>query len=203
MSDVFVTPWTVARQALLSTGFSRQEYLCVLLCHPPGIVLTRDQTLNSPALASGFFTTSNTWEALKCYADAKSLQSCPTLCDPIDGSPPGSTVPGILQARTLEWVAISFSNAWKVKSESEAAQSCLTFLDSVDCSPPGSSLCGIFQARVLEWGAIAFSWCLFQVVSVTVELNSRTPSWCLESWKIGCWCRGKNSTLLVSEVFCG
>ena len=42
---------------------------------------------------------------------AKSLQSCPTLCDPIDGSPPGSPVPGVLQARTLEWVAISFSNA--------------------------------------------------------------------------------------------
>ena len=46
-------------------------------------------------------------------ATAKALQSCPTLCDPIDGSPPGSPVPGILQARTLEWVAISFSNAWK------------------------------------------------------------------------------------------
>ena len=48
-------------------------------------------------------------------AAAKSLQSCPTLCDPIDGSPPGSLVPGILQARILEWVAISFSNAWKWK----------------------------------------------------------------------------------------
>ena len=48
-------------------------------------------------------------------AAAKSLQSCPTLCDPIDISPPGSPVPGILQARTLEWVAISFSNAWKWK----------------------------------------------------------------------------------------
>ena len=48
-------------------------------------------------------------------AAAKSLQSCPTLCDPIDGSPPGSPVPGILQARTLEWVAISFPNAWKWK----------------------------------------------------------------------------------------
>ena len=46
---------------------------------------------------------------------AKSLQSCPTLCDPIDSSPPGSPVPGILQARTLEWVAISFSSAWKWK----------------------------------------------------------------------------------------
>ena len=48
-------------------------------------------------------------------AAAKSLQSCPTLCDPIDGSPPGSPVPGILQVRTLEWVAISFSDVWKWK----------------------------------------------------------------------------------------
>ena len=58
-------------------------------------------------------------EALFCWAPAaaaaKLLQSCPTLCDPIDGSQPGSPVPGILQARTLEWVAISFSNAWKWK----------------------------------------------------------------------------------------
>ena len=48
-------------------------------------------------------------------AAAKSIQSCPTLCDPIDGGPPGSPVPEILQARTLEWVAISFSSAWKWK----------------------------------------------------------------------------------------
>ena len=48
-------------------------------------------------------------------APAKSLQSCLTLCDPIDGSPPDSPIPGILQARTLEWLAISFSNAWKWK----------------------------------------------------------------------------------------
>ena len=51
----------------------------------------------------------------KWAAAAKSLQSCPTLCDPIDGSPPGFPIPGILQARTLEWVAISFSYAWKWK----------------------------------------------------------------------------------------
>ena len=58
------------------------------------------------------------WSALDpsaAAAAAKSLQSCPTLCDPIDGNPPGSPVPGILQSRTLEWVAISFSNAWKWK----------------------------------------------------------------------------------------
>ena len=90
-------------------------------------------------------------------AAAKSLQSCPTLCDPIDGSPPGSPIHGILQARTLEWVAISFSNAMKVKSQSEVAQSCLPLSDPMDWSLPGSSVHGIFQARVLEWGAIAFS----------------------------------------------
>ena len=63
------------------------------------------------------FIIAQTWK-LKCpsaAAAAKSPQSCPTLCDPIDGSPPGSPVPGILQARTLEWEAISFSNAWKWK----------------------------------------------------------------------------------------
>ena len=54
---------------------------------------------------------------MKATAAAKSLQSCPTLCDPRDGSPPASHVPGILQARTLEWVAISFSNSWKWKNK--------------------------------------------------------------------------------------
>ena len=71
-------------------------------------------------------------------AAAKSLQSCPTLCNAIDGSPLGSSVPGILQARILEWVAISFSKVWKwkvkVKSESEVAQSCPTLSNPVDCS---------------------------------------------------------------------
>ena len=64
----------------------------------------------------------NNWSFLLCFTcahlklnTAKSFQSCPTLCDPIDGSLPGSSFPGILQARTLEWVAISFSNAWKWK----------------------------------------------------------------------------------------
>ena len=57
---------------------------------------------------------SSNWAAA---AFAKSLQSCPTLCDPIDGSPPGSPVPGIFQARTLEWVTSSFSNAWKWKGK--------------------------------------------------------------------------------------
>ena len=55
--------------------------------------------------------------AAAAAAAAKSLQSCPILCDPIDSSPPGSPVPGILQARTLEWVAISFPSAWKWKGK--------------------------------------------------------------------------------------
>ena len=60
-------------------------------------------------------------------ATAKSLQSCPTLCDPRDGSPPGSPIPRILQARTLEWVAISFSNAWKWKNKVKSL-SCVRLL---------------------------------------------------------------------------
>ena len=63
-------------------------------------------------LTSWFFT-----NCTAAAAAAKSLQSCPTLCDPIDGSPLGSPVPGILQARTLEWVATAFSNAWKWKGK--------------------------------------------------------------------------------------
>ena len=84
----------------------------------------------------------------------KSLQACPTLCDPMDSSPQGSSVLGILQARILEWFAISFSNACM---HAKSLQSCLTLCDPIDGSPPGSPVPGILQARVLEWGVIAFS----------------------------------------------
>ena len=83
---LIATSWTVAYQAPPPMGFSRQEYWSGLPLPSPDIVVA-------------------------AAAAAKSLQSCPTLYDPIDSSPPGSPVPGILQARTLEWVAISFSNA--------------------------------------------------------------------------------------------
>ena len=105
---LFATPWTVARQAPLFMRLPRQEYWSGLpFLSPgdlpdPGIEL---ESLTCPALAGRFFTA----------AAAKSLQSCSTLCDLIEGSSPGSPIPGILQARTLEWVAISFSNAWKWK----------------------------------------------------------------------------------------
>ena len=81
-------------------------------------------------------------------------QSSPTRCDPREGSPPGSSVPGILQARMLEWVAISFSDACM---HAKLPQLCLTLGDPMDSSPPGSSICRILQARRLEWAAISFS----------------------------------------------
>ena len=89
---LLATPWTAAYQAPLSMGFSRQEYWSGLPLPCP-------------------YYTAN----MNHSTAAKSLQSCPTLCDSTDGSPPGSPVPGILQARTLQWVAISFSSAWKWK----------------------------------------------------------------------------------------
>ena len=90
----------------------RSAFFIVQLSHP---YTTTGKTI---ALARWTFigkVMSLLFNMLSAAAAAKSLQSCPTLCDPIDGSPPGSPVPGILQARTLEWVAISFSNAWKWK----------------------------------------------------------------------------------------
>ena len=90
---LFATLWTIAQQVPLSMGFSRQEYWNGLPIPSPGDLLNPQI---KPTLQA---------------AAAKLLQSCLTLCDPIDGSPPGYAIPGILQARTLEWVAISFSNA--------------------------------------------------------------------------------------------
>ena len=154
-------------------GFSRQEYWRGFPCPPPGDLPDpgiEPRSLMSPALVGRFFTTSPTWEAQNSSAAAaKSLQSCLTLRDPTISSPPGSPVPGILQARTLEWVAIRpfLLQCMKVKSESEVAQLCPTRSDPMDCSPPGSSIHGIFQARVLEWGAIAFSTiCVYVFINI-------------------------------------
>ena len=90
-------------------------------------------------------------------AAAKSLQSCPTLCEPIDGSPPGSPCPRDSPGRNTGVGCRFLLQCMKVKSEREVTQSCPTLSDPIDCSLPGSSLHGIFQARVLEWGAVAFS----------------------------------------------
>ena len=100
----------IARQAPLSMGFSRQEYWNELPNPPPGDLPNPGIKPMSPALQVDSLPL---WSAAAAAAAAaKSLQSCPTLCDPIDGGNPiGCPIPGILQARTLEWVAISFSNA--------------------------------------------------------------------------------------------
>ena len=89
-------------------------------------------------------------------AAAKSLQSCPTLCDPIDvWQPTRLPHPWDSPGKSTGVGCHFLFQCMKVKSESEIAQSCLTLSDPMDCSLPGSSIPGIFQARVLEWGAIA------------------------------------------------
>ena len=113
---------------ILSMGFSRQEYWSDLpLISPVDHVLSELSTMTCPS-----------WVAL--HAAVKSLQSCPTLCNPIDSSPPGSSVLGILQARTLEWVAMSFSNAWKwrvkVKSLSRVRLLVTPWTAAYQASPP-------------------------------------------------------------------
>ena len=90
-------------------------------------------------------------------AAAKSLQSCPTLCDPIDSSPTRLPRPWDSPGKNTGMGCHFLLQCIKVKSESEVSQSCPVLSDPMDCSLPGSSIHGIFQARVLEWGAIAFS----------------------------------------------
>ena len=125
------------------------------------------------------------WTIEPAAAAAKSLQSCQTLCDPIDGSPLDSSVPGVLQARILEWVAIPFfkGSFWPrdwtqvyciadgfftteppgkptchyAAAAAKSLQSCPTLCDPIDGSPQGSPVPGILQARTLEWIAISFS----------------------------------------------
>ena len=108
--QLFVTPWTAARQASLSITNSRSLLKLVfmesvmpsnhlILCHPLLLPLSIFPSIRVYAAAVA----------------AKSLQSCPILCNPFDSSPPGSPIPGILQGKNTGWVAISFSNAWKWK----------------------------------------------------------------------------------------
>ena len=91
-----------------------------------------------------------------CVAAAKSLQLCPTLCDPIDGSPPGSAIPGILQVRTLERVAISFSNVWKGKVKVKSLSCVWLFATSWTAAYQAPPSMGFSRPRVLEWVATVF-----------------------------------------------
>ena len=109
-----------------------------------------DHSIKCSIICSCTIISITEWTLVILSAAAKSRQSCPTLCDPIHGSPPDSFIPGILQTRTLEWVVISFTNAWKWKMK-VMLPSPVTLSDPMDCSLPGSSVQEILQARVLEW----------------------------------------------------
>ena len=113
----FLWCYGLTRQAPLFTAFPRREYWSGLPFPSPGDLPDPGIESPSPAWRSGFFFFYQSHQGSPFPSHAAAAKSCPTLCDPIDGSPPGSAVPGILQARTLEWAAISFSNAWKWKLE--------------------------------------------------------------------------------------
>ena len=149
---LFATPRTVAHQTPPSMGFSRQEYWSGLPFPSPGDLPNPGIKPESPTFQADALTSEPPG---KPSAAAKSLQSCPTLCDPIDSRPPGS--PWDSPGKNTEVGCHFLLQCMKVKSEREVAQSCLTLRDPMDHSLPGSSVHGIFQARVLEWGAIAFS----------------------------------------------
>ena len=102
-------------------------------------------------------TSSSSFAAAAAAAAAKSIQSCLTLCNPIDGSPPGSPVPGSLQARSLEWVAISFSSAWKWKVKVKSLSGVRLIATPRTAAYQAPLSMGFFQARTLEWVAISFS----------------------------------------------
>ena len=131
-----------------------------------------------PLLHIVFLFCTSCYNVKHCAAAAKSLQSCPTLCDPIDSSPPGTPVPGILQAITLEWVAISSSNAWKwkVKSLSRSVMS--------DSSRPH----GLQPTRLLHpWDFPGKSTgvgchCLLQKIFPNQGLNSHLLHWQADSF---------------------
>ena len=110
-------------------------------------------------------------------APAKSCQSCPTLCNPIDGRPPGSPRPWDSPGKNTG-VGCHFPlQCMKVKSESEVAQSCPTLHDPMDCSLPGSSAHWIFQARVLEWGAITFSTSMIYCCLILTQMRIPIYTW--------------------------
>ena len=115
--QIFATPWTAACWASLSITNSQSllRLMSITLVMPSNHSLPSEPE-GKPSLTLGISKVPVGLNIIYELASAaKLLQSCPTLCNPIDGSPPGSPIPGILQAKTLEWVAIAFSNAWKWK----------------------------------------------------------------------------------------
>ena len=157
----------------VSPCFLSHELLLQGFCHswhPPTLMLV-----------------SNSWEYFPLAATAaKSLQSCPTLCDPIDGSTPGSAVPGILQTRTLEWVAISFSSEWKWKVKVKPLSRVLLFATPWTAAyqaPPSMGFSrqeywmGCLWLNWLNWTESKFSKCpltfLLKTVSLLIQIQHK------------------------------
>ena len=134
----------------------RKAFLCLL-------AILRNSAIRwvylffSPLPFTSFLSYSTFEETSNKQYAAKSLQSCPTLCDPIDGSPPGSDVHGILQAITLEWVAISFSNAWKWKVKVKSLSRVPLFAIPWTAAYQAPPSMGFSRQEYWSGSAIAFS----------------------------------------------
>ena len=154
-----LSPWLPLTKSNIATGKTLLKHrLITVLKIFQGFPVTKDK-FQWPiwSYAFSFPPPPFTSDSFPPAAAAKLLQSCPTLCDPRDGSPPGSGNPWGSPGKNTEVGCHFLLQCMKVKSEREVAQSCPTLSGPMDCSPPDFSIHGIFQARVLEWGAIAFS----------------------------------------------
>ena len=145
--------------------------LCLTFCNPMDCSIPGSSVLHSlPVL--------HYLPAAAAAAAAASCQLCPTLCDPIDSSPKGSSVPGILQARTLEWVAISFSNAWKWKAKVKLLSRVRLLATpwTAACQAPPS----MGFSRQEYWSGLSpytssnscpWSWCCYLTISSSASLS--------------------------------
>ena len=162
---------------------------CFVFCDTCGICFVfcpEDSTKNQSELLSETLILASVWywdsPFILRTAAAKSLQSCLTLCDPIDGSPLGSAVPGILQARTLEWLAISFSNAWKwkvkVKSLSRVRLLATTWT-AADQAPPSMGF-----SRQEYWSGVPLPspYSLYNFLKYNFSAGEQTYSAYLLNW---------------------
>ena len=151
--------WITNKGLLYGTG-NDAHYSVVLIIHTHGAILIGMNMRLSCFLIAA--------------AAAKSHQSCLTLCDPINDSPPGSH-PWDSPGKSTGVGCHFLLQCMKVRSESEVIQLCLTLRDPLDCSLPGSSVHGIFQTRVLEWGAIAFSsFLITSVIKIHESISTAT-----------------------------
>ena len=173
---IFLKNFIVSDLTFRSLSWKSVAKLCLTLLRPHGLQPTmllcpwdfpgKNTGVGCHSLLQGIFPTQGSKpKSVALTAAAKLLQSCPTLCDPRDGSPPGSPIPGILQARTLEWVATSFSSAWKwkvkVKSLSRV-RLCATPWTAAHQAPPsmGFSRRVLYHWTILRW-SLYLIWSLF------------------------------------------